>query len=551
VLKGEVTAYYLLTGLMTSLFATTVIIGLVGYLLAQLSSVQDNNEYLSSIIIKLNQLSQEQRDNDDIYRNLLATTLDGFWMLSVDGRLLDVNHRYCEQSGYSSKELLTMRVIDLEALENVEDNAEHLQKVISEGGNLFESKHRRKDGSLWDVEISATYLDKQGGRIYAFLRDITERKQFEATLREQEFLFHTQFNLGNLGIAITSLEKRWLRVNPKLCQIFGYSEEELIQRTWAEMTYPEDLAADLQQFQRLLAGEIDNYELEKRFIRKDGNTIYTHLTVACYRYQGKPQFVIASLTDISERKRQEAEIRRLSDSELNKAKLEAERASKAKSDFMASMSHELFTPMNAVLGFAQLLECENLTEEQQTYVDAILTGGYKLLDLLKEVLDFSIITSEKLELKQKKLDLAVLIEDCIKLMQSLAAKKGISIIHNFCENCHTPIMADSLRLKQVLLNLISNAINYNQKNGSITLSCECMPHHIKISITDTGQGLSTEQLENLFLPFERLSAKNSAVEGAGLGLCISKNLIEAMNGKIGASSILGEGSCFWIEIPLA
>ena len=140
----------------------------------------------------------------------------------------------------------------------------------------------------------------------------------------------------------------------------------------------------------------------------------------------------------------------------------------------------------------------------------------------------------------------------ITLMQSLAGKKGITIINDLTEAGHINVIADSLRLKQVLLNLISNAIKYNQLDGSITLSCELIqPQTIRLKITDTGVGLSATQLAKLFQPFERLSAKNSAIEGAGLGLCISKKLIEAMNGKLGVNCIVGKGCCLWIEIPVA
>lgn len=267
-------------------------------------------------------------------------------------------------------------------------------------------------------------------------------------------------------------------------------------------------------------------------------------------YQGR-MVIHAIVHDITQRRRQEQEIKRLSDSELNKAKLEAERANRAKSEFLSSMSHELRTPMNAVLGFAQLLDSEDLNEDQHDSVKEILAAGHHLLDLINDVLDLSKIESDKLELRIERIDLNVFVQHCITLVQPLAIKNQIKIVDNISSSSRFTIMADSLRLKQVLLNLLSNAIKYNQTGGSLILSYSVIESILRINVTDTGKGLSELQLSKLFQPFERLSAKNSNIEGTGIGLCISKKLIEAMNGSIGVNSTVGEGSCFWVEIPLA
>lgn len=254
-------------------------------------------------------------------------------------------------------------------------------------------------------------------------------------------------------------------------------------------------------------------------------------------------------TDITEHKRREEEIKQLGDSELNKAKLEAERANQAKSDFLSSMSHELRTPMNAVLGFAQLLELEDLNEEQLDNVREILTAGHHLMHLINEVLDLSKIESGKIDINLEKIDLATFIKSCVSLIQPLTLKNRIKISNEI--NSGT-VFADVMLLKQVLLNLISNAIKYNKVEGCVTLSSEVItPQTLKIKVTDTGNGLSELQLAKLFQPFERLKAKNSNIEGSGIGLCICKQLVETMNGRIGVTSTVGKGCCFWIELPLA
>lgn len=245
-------------------------------------------------------------------------------------------------------------------------------------------------------------------------------------------------------------------------------------------------------------------------------------------------------------KRQQAEI------EMQRAWKAAEAANLAKSRFISTMSHELRTPLNAVLGFAQLLETDDLNEDQLDNVKEISAAGCHLLELINQVLDLSKIESEQLNLTLKKIDLSTLVRNCLSLAQPLTTKDKIKIIDNISTGEHFTVIADSLRLKQVLLNLISNAIKYNRTGGSVSLSCEVInPQRLRINVVDTGSGLSECQICNLFQPFERLGAKNSNIEGTGIGLYICKKLVEAMNSRIGVESVVGKGSCFWIETPLA
>jgi signal transduction histidine kinase len=208
--------------------------------------------------------------------------------------------------------------------------------------------------------------------------------------------------------------------------------------------------------------------------------------------------------------------------------------------------------MNAILGFAQLLALDNLSENQKDSVQHIITAGHHLMDLINQVLDLAKIEADKLELNLEEISLTYLIQNCLSLVQPLTLKNQIKLIDNSGMGHHTLVIVDKLRFKQVLLNLISNAIKYNRTAGSVTITTALVqPQRLRISITDTGNGLSKEQIDKLFQPFERLTAKNSQIEGTGIGLCISKKLIEAMDGRIGVESEEGEGSCFWIEIPSA
>ena len=373
-------------------------------------------------------------------------------------------------------------------------------------------------------------------------------QQMSVDLQEKETRYRQMFEgISSIAVLIDPENGNIVDANPAASSFWGYSVEKL--RTmnisdinpWPLNSILPILATALKKQQHMVAqhhlsdGQIKDVEFYSNGIS----------------YQGR-QVVYALVHDITERKQQEKEIKRLSDSELNKAKLAAENANKAKSEFLSSMSHELRTPMNAVLGFAQLLELEELTEDQLESVKYILTAGRHLLDLINDVLDLAKIEADKLDLTLEQLDLKTVVKQSLALTLNLAAKNDIKIVNQIGIDCHSTVIADSLRLKQILLNLITNAIKYNRVGGSVTLSCELInPQMKRISITDTGNGLSEEQISKLFQPFERLSAKNSNIEGTGIGLCICKKLIEAMNGRIGVESTEGEGSCFWIEIPLA
>jgi len=234
------------------------------------------------------------------------------------------------------------------------------------------------------------------------------------------------------------------------------------------------------------------------------------------------------------------------------AELLAEKESQAKSEFLSCMSHELRTPMNAILGFGQLLEldADKFSESQRESIKEIMDAGHHLLNLINEVLDLARIESGRLDMSMKEVQLNDLLQQCLSLMQPLAEARHLEIIDHISGKGYI-VKADIIRFKQVLLNLLSNAVKYNREQGAITLDCEVVnSQRLRIAITDTGEGLSENDIDNLFAPFERLNAKNN-VEGTGIGLVIAKHLVELMGGSIGVESIPGKGTTFWVELALA
>ena len=240
--------------------------------------------------------------------------------------------------------------------------------------------------------------------------------------------------------------------------------------------------------------------------------------------------------------------------QLERTKSAAEKANLAKSEFLSSMSHELRSPLTAILGFAQLMESDTATPPtppQRESIGHILKAGWYLLDLINEILDLASIEAGKLSLSEEPTSLVDVMSDCQAMIDTQARKQGIRVsFPRFESACF--VYADRTRVKQVLLNLLSNAIKYNRVGGTVVVECLALsPERIRISITDTGAGLTRDKLDQLFQSFNRLGREGSAEAGTGIGLVVSKRLIELMGGAIGVESTVGSGSVFWIELNLA
>ncbi|MEW5754926.1 MAG: ATP-binding protein [Pseudomonadota bacterium] len=256
------------------------------------------------------------------------------------------------------------------------------------------------------------------------------------------------------------------------------------------------------------------------------------------------------LAKANEELRHEILVREQAELDLVKAKEAAEKANQAKSDFLARMSHELRTPMNAILGFGQLLGLERLDANQHDYLDEIMKAGHHLLALINELLDLSRIEHGKAVVNIEPVDAGEIIKQALKLIAPLCESNKIRLASALDHHRPLTVNADPLRLKQILINLLSNAVKYNRRGGEVWLSSSIHDHQLRISIRDTGAGISKENQQKLFMPFERLDARYSGIDGAGIGLAICKGLIQQMNGRIGLDSAPGEGSTFWIELPL-
>jgi signal transduction histidine kinase/CheY-like chemotaxis protein len=238
------------------------------------------------------------------------------------------------------------------------------------------------------------------------------------------------------------------------------------------------------------------------------------------------------------------------ESEARRASAEATAANRSKSAFLSRMSHELRTPLNAVLGFAQLLEIDDLTQGQLEAVSQISKGGRHLLDLINEVLDISRIETGNITLSPEAVLAKEVLDESLDLMRPLASEHHIHLVGDTRVTCNVHVFADRQRLKQILLNMLSNAVKYNRLGGTVAVSCQVSSGRLRLRVSDTGPGIAPENLSRLFEPFERLGAEHTDIEGTGIGLALSRGLAEAMGGSIGVETAIGNGSTFWIELPV-
>ena len=337
----------------------------------------------------------------------------------------------------------------------------------------------------------------------------------------------------------------------KWWQQIGYMPEEIPSDSslWRNITHPDDLEHTKNIFENTLNSKNDSYEAEFRLLHKDGHYVPVLSRGYITRDEsGKPIRVSGTNMDLTERKRTEEEIIRSRD--------DAHKANLAKSEFLSRMSHELRTPMTSILGFAQLLNIGELNPKQKKGVGYILSSGKHLLDLIDEVLDISRIESGRLKLVPEPVQLSGVIVEMMDTIQPLADAWQLNLeVDNLPDN-KLFVISDRKRLKQVLLNLLNNAVKYNREGGSISVKTELLAEDdkgfvsVRISVKDTGMGIEPDDLPKLFNPFERIGAEKTQTEGAGLGLAIVKKIIEAMEGSVGVESIVGQGSTFWIDLPV-
>ena len=421
-------------------------------------------------------------------------------------------------------------------------------------------------------------------RVLTVARDITDRKKNEEILRDSEEKYRYMFFNNPQPMWIYDLETlAFLEVNEAAIKHYGYTRAEFLSMTLKDIRPEEDidnLLADIKDTKRSL-----DTAVEWRHLKKNGELIHVEIVSHFVTFNGRNARHIL-VNDVTVRKQIEQEIRDLNanleirikertvqleqtnnnlleeievrkqiEEEIKKARTEAEQANIAKSEFLSRMSHELRTPLNSILGFAQLLQMGELPPSKKKGVKHIIQSGKHLLDLINEVLDISRIEAGHLTLSLEPILLYRVITEITNLIKPLCHDKQITLEQFYYSDKQIFVNSDYQRLKQILLNLLNNAIKYNKQTGSISIKVEKKQSNsngsvpVRISITDTGFGISANDIPKLFTPFERIGAEKLGTEGTGLGLAVVKKLLDAMGGSIGVESELGNGSTFWFELP--
>jgi PAS domain S-box-containing protein len=492
-------------------------------------------------------------------------------VLDHDGRIIRFN-RACENiSGFTSDEVVGRFPWDTflppEDAEFIRKNAFEIftnnpEAMSGEFTNYWQTKQGERVLLEW---VNTVVQDDQGcmKNVISVGVDVTERKHKEQMLRESEAQLREAQRIAKVGSWELDLVDNKLTWSDEIFTIFEIDKEKFgaSYEAFINAIHPDDRAMVDNAYSGSLVDR-KPYEITHRLKMSDGRIKYVQ--EACesdFDANGKPARSIGTVQDVTELYTTQEELKRHREyleelieertTEMRVARDEAERANTAKSEFLSRMSHELRTPMNAILGFGQLLEmdADKLNEDQRSNVKEILAAGNHLLALINEVLDLSRIESGKMEVSMSEVHVDHVLKQCLALISPEAESHQLDIVDQLSDKGHI-VKADSTRFKQVLLNLLSNAVKYNRDYGSITLNSDIIHKRLlRINIVDTGIGLSEDEIARLFTSFERLKNQN-VVEGVGIGLVITKHLVELMGGSIGVEGTPGEGSTFWVEFEL-
>lgn len=533
-----------------------------------------------------NRIQQELQQSEQRYRLLSTVTFEGI-IIHNAGIAIDINNSLAKMFGYQVQDLIKVNLID--KLFYPEDKTTIMNNIIKDYAPPYEVRGLKSDGSSFPVEIESYNFNYQGEvlRVSA-LRDISIRKKTIQALKESENRFRSIFNHSGAAIIVADEHVKVVEANKSALELFGYTAEEFKHKHYLEFTHPEDAAHSEQAALAMVAGKISHIRLDKRYLHRSGRTIWADVNVSLLHDEaGNPKFFIAQIFDITEKRQIQAQVltqneelatlneelntnneellllnRKLNETnnELNianqsleRAKAQAEQANQAKSEFIANISHEIRTPMNIILGFSEILR-EKLSDKPQyiDYFDGILNSGKTLLNLINDILDLSRIEAGRFEIHATPVFIHSLLAEIKQIFFVKANQKSLEF--SICNTDDFPlcILIDEARLRQILFNLVGNAIKFTE-HGYIKIELSILqfnPQTIDFAITvqDSGVGIQPSAFEAIFEPFrQQLPQHPNKHEGSGLGLSITRRLVEAMNGKIEVQSRLNQGSSFTVS----
>ena len=518
------------------------------------------------------------------YKILLENAADAVYVSSMDGNILEVNSIASQQTGYAAEELKAMTIFDLDSKSKTDNHRDTLWANFQIGTPItITSEHKRKNGSSFPVEVRMSLVDINGEKkIFGLARDLTDRTKDKIELQESEEKFRKLTEASPTAVMIYQ-DGKWVYTNAAGCEISGYSEEELLTMDFFDFVHPDFKEMIIEKGEKRQIGkntDIERYEF--KIITKQGVEKWVLLSGATTTFQHKSAAII-SVMDITDRKNTEFELRNKNEEiarqneeyvavneelnqtlevlkqmniELGQAKDQAEESDKLKSAFLANMSHEIRTPMNAILGFSRLLGTDKLTPQQESkYINQINLSGDQLLRIINDIIDISKIEANLLKIDLQPVHITELLTSVTDLKinpYNHPVKKNVSL-HLIVPDKLSNLVVDSdqTRLTQILNNLINNAAKYTDE-GFIEVGLKEISRNdknlLEFYVKDSGRGISTENQQKIFNHFIQV-APGGFTEGNGLGLSITKGLVDLLGGKMSLKSKLGEGSVFSFTLP--
>lgn len=505
-----------------------------------------NQSYRENILLRIqsNHRERARRESEERYRSVFEHSPIGIMHYDSEGIIIGCNQSFADSIGVTSDELIGLDIY--QTVLNA-DVLAAVRRSLSGENALYHGEYRTvlTDRQLqiqaYYSPVTNTSGDVIGGVVLA--DDTTERELVKTELQSTQLTLRGVLDTIPVRVFWKDVNGVYQGCNRLFALDTGYStSEEVIGKTDDDFDWDDELRTyrqsdlDIVKNRRPLLNHLELREF------KNGDHRWFEISkVPFYDENGTILGVLCAYQDITERKQ--------ADEKTREAMHLAETASRAKSEFLSSMSHELRTPLNAILGFAQILSLEKLEEQQQSYVNHILEGGQHLLGLITQLLDLSRIEAGKLQIDMQPVLLQETVKEAMAMLAPLAEEMQVTIADNITEVSDIWLQADPLRLKQSLINLLSNAVKYNQRSGRVEISMEQMEaDRIRVLVEDNGPGIEEKYFDRLFQAFVRVSTSPNQVDGSGIGLPITKYLIEMMGGSIGLTSEVGRGSTFWIEL---
>ncbi|MDQ7784209.1 MAG: PAS domain S-box protein, partial [Desulfomonilaceae bacterium] len=518
--------------------------------------IRDSNGHPMRVFGTAQDVTERKKAEETVHqseerlRDLYEKLRDGMAETDERGRIIRCNRRFSRMLGYTVEEIaeLTYQEITQSRWHAMESRI--LQEQVDTRGysDLYEKECIHKNGTVFPIEIQTYQAKDRDGKktgYWAFVRDITERRQLEEARRQSEQRYRNIFAATADGLIVFRKGGRVFDANPAACRMYGYTREEFTRIHGHDMIHPDewsrfDTAVQLSRAKR-------NFYAQSVHIKKDGTHFWVEVRGSHLEFN-EESYGLALITDISDRKRTQ--------DELIRAKKEAEAADRVKSEFLANMSHELRTPLNAIIGFSELLIDHvfgELNDTQRRHVGHILESGRHLLQLVGQVLDLSRIESEGADLDLSPVNVRTFLENSVSLMTGRALRRNQELELKVDPRiAGMTIPADELKLRQVMLNLLSNALKFTPETGTVRVEAHLVDRELIISVHDTGIGVDPLDTSRIFKAFEQADSTISRHhEGTGLGLTLAKKMIEMHGGRIRVDSEgPGKGSTFFFTIPI-